>query len=127
MHSRADGRGPNPKLLASAFASSVTVPSSNANDWVARKGPDSLYTLFQLLFPQAICFTFFHLRPPLNMLFCRPPNLIAVTAEFVAEFPPLSSTKPSKNYPIFFVPELDSPVSAGAHPNPSMVILLLMV
>ena len=50
--SRSRGRI-NPKKLAAALACSVTVPSSD-DDWVARKGNDSLFALLQTLLPEVM-------------------------------------------------------------------------
>jgi hypothetical protein len=42
-----------PKELSAAFARCVTVPSDD-NDWVARNGKDSIFDLFQKVFPQVL-------------------------------------------------------------------------
>ncbi len=41
-----------PKQLALEFAMAVSVPSLNPNDWVARKGEESLFRTFQRMLPE---------------------------------------------------------------------------
>jgi hypothetical protein len=42
----------NPKTAAAAFACTVTVPSSNAMDWVARNGAESIFETLRLVLPE---------------------------------------------------------------------------
>ena len=42
----------NPRLFAYEFATSVTCSSSKDHHWVARNGADSLFALFQQIFPE---------------------------------------------------------------------------
>ena len=39
------------KIVAAAFASAVTSPSSN-HDWVARNGGDSIFALLKIILPE---------------------------------------------------------------------------
>ena len=43
---------PNPKAFADAFASAVLAPSANRCDWVAKKGPESLFSVLERMMPQ---------------------------------------------------------------------------
>jgi hypothetical protein len=42
----------NPKQLAAAFASTVTVHSFQESDWIARNGRESIFALFKEVFPE---------------------------------------------------------------------------
>ena len=41
-----------PRPFAVVFANSVTVPSSYSTDWVARKGPCSLFKILERMLPE---------------------------------------------------------------------------
>ena len=45
---------PTPMELAVAFANVVTVTSDNTNDWVARNGDESIFSVLQRLLPEVI-------------------------------------------------------------------------
>jgi hypothetical protein len=45
-------RANNPKQFAAAFASTVTVHSSQDSDWIARKGSESIFALLKEVFPE---------------------------------------------------------------------------
>ena len=40
--------------LAVAFANVVTVTSDNTNDWVARNGDESIFSVLQRLLPEVV-------------------------------------------------------------------------
>ena len=42
----------NPKMLAAVFACTVTVPSTNQMDWVARNGAESIFETLRLILPE---------------------------------------------------------------------------
>ncbi len=48
----------NPKQLAAAFACSVTAPSHNHLDWVARNGGESLFQTLSRILPEVWVFPF---------------------------------------------------------------------